>query len=441
MKNKQLLHFYLPVFISAVGYISLGYFLPRDHAISIVGTYTILFLLLYWFYTTFEISEIKYYIAAGIIFRMLFLFSTPALSDDFYRFIWDGELILNGINPYIHFPSSLVGSGSEVMKEIYSQLNSPFYYSVYPPASQWIFTFTASIYRYSPTLALFSLHGLVLLAEIGSIFLLIKLTRKFRLPQKKILLYLLNPLVILELTGNLHFEAFVIFFMLMSFSLIVLEKHLSAGVSFGLAIATKLLPLIYLPIFLRRMPWKNRILSGLIGVIVVIISFIPFMSIDSLSGMWNSIGLFFQRFEFNASIYYLVREWGYYTKGYNIIQTAGPLLAKITIVLISLLIIIDLFKKRSLSEMICWMGLGYFSLSTTVHPWYIIPLIAFSVLTKYYWPLVWSFLIFFTYAGYEISGFHENYYVVAVEYLAVFTFAAYEFKTKGNKRVLVKHEI
>jgi uncharacterized membrane protein len=69
----------------------------------------------------------------------------------------------------------------------------------------------------------------------------------FKLPPKKIVWYALNPLIILELTGNLHFEVFAIFFLLASFYLLLKERQTLSALLFSLAVCIKLIPLIFLP--------------------------------------------------------------------------------------------------------------------------------------------------------------------------------------------------
>ena len=47
-------------------------------------------------------------IKIGLVFRLIILISTPNLSQDFYRFFWDGQLILNGFNPYLNTPNQII---------------------------------------------------------------------------------------------------------------------------------------------------------------------------------------------------------------------------------------------------------------------------------------------------------------------------------------------
>lgn len=75
-------------------------------------------------------------------------------------------------------------------------------------------------------------------------------------------------------------------------------------------------------------------------------------------------------------------------------------------------------------------------LSTTIlHPWYIVTLLAVSLLTPYRFPVVWTGLIFLTYAGYTENGFNENLFLVALEYIGMIAYLLYETvwaKEKGR---------
>jgi hypothetical protein len=87
------------------------------------------------------------------------------------------------------------------------------------------------------------------------------------------------------------------------------------------------------------------------------------------------------------------------------------------------------FYKRNYSEPKAYLllYLAFCLLSLILHPWYILLLIALAPLTSFRFPILWSYLIFFTYWGYSAMGFNENYYVVGLEYILVFAGISYEW--------------
>jgi hypothetical protein len=157
---------------------------------------------------------------------------------------------------------------------------------------------------------------------------------------------------------------------------------------------------------------------------------------DALEGILTSTSLYFQSFEFNASIYYLIREIGYEVKGYNIIATSGPLMA---ILSFSAMIIFNVSapSKMPLPERMLWTYLIYFFFATTVHPWYVLPILVLGILSGYWFAVAWTFLVFFTYWGYTESGYQEYLGIVIFEYISLIAFIVFELvqKSKNSKKL------
>jgi alpha-1,6-mannosyltransferase len=156
-----------------------------------------------------------------------------------------------------------------------------------------------------------------------------------------------------------------------------------------------------------------------------IILFIPFLDNALIIKVLSSLNLYFQKFEFNASIYYLVREIGYFVKGYNIIGTAGKTLALLTILCVFW---ISFSRKISIPHKIIFILLTYFAFATTVHPWYISTLICASIFTNFRFPIAWSMLLPLTYFTYSAKPYNENLWIVLLEYFVVFGIMIYEIR-------------
>ena len=361
----------------------------------------------------------------SIFFRLLLLFSIPALSDDFYRFVWDGRLLINGLNPYTILPADFVQSldFQRVIsdKAIFGKLNSPNYYTVYPPLNQLIFAASAWVSQGNLFENILTLRGFILLAEIGIVSVFMKNKHHNRLS-----FYTFNPLIIIELIGNLHFEGVVISFLFLAYRF---RKNLYfSAFLFACAVCVKMLPLIFIPLIIKQLGFKKGFVYAILVGIFTLLFFVPFLDLQLLEKLSSSVNLYFQKFEFNASIYYLVRAIGFKIYGYNIIGTAGKIMAFLTF---SGVLIISWKSKNLFLGTLAILTL-YFAMATTVHPWYASTLIAICIFTSFRYPIVWSYSIFLSYATYQTNLYQENLWLVTLEYLLVFGVMIYEIRRIKN---------
>tara|TARA_R110002012_G_scaffold252147_1_gene430635 strand:+ start:471857 stop:473119 length:1263 start_codon:yes stop_codon:yes gene_type:complete len=412
--------------------ISTSYFTFRYENILLIAQYTALFVLYLFLAYQKDRFSLKEIIAFGILFRLLLLLLIPNLSDDVYRFLWDGKLWWEGVDAYAYLPRGIV-QDNILSSELFAQLNSPNYYSIYPPLNQLIFS-VAGLFE-NISMGIIVIRIFIILAEIGTLFLLPKVLRQYGKDSKLLLIYAFNPLVILELSGNLHFEAFVVFFLIWAIFEFEKQNHNKSAVSLGLAISFKLLPLILLAGFFKKLDMKSYLKFIVVAIAIAIMSFLPFLFSDALQGIIKSSSLYFQNFEFNASLYYLIREIGFAVKGYNIIATSGPWMG---ILSFAAMIIFNLLAspKIKLSERMLWTYIIYFLLATTVHPWYVLPILVLGIISGYRFPILWSFTIFLTYWGYSVSGYEENLGIVAFEYISLLVFIVIELPGKNKNRKL-----
>ena len=427
----------------------LGYYIQRHETVLLLPSYFSVFAIYLYITLKSPDENTKFWFYASILFRITLLFSVPALSDDFYRFIWDGRLLASGYHPFAEVPSYYIQKGADIPGiniDLFQKLNSSYYFTIYPPVAQFIFWLGVKISPNSVYGSVLVMKSTVFLAEIGSLILIKKLLIRFKLPAKRILIYALNPLVILELTGNIHLEAIMIFFLLLCIFLLFQKYFLVSAMAFSGAVCVKLIPLIFLPALLPRLGWKKSFVFYTIVGCTCLVLFLPLFDREIISGFQNSIGYYFKKFEFNASLYYIVRAWGISYYGYNIIQTAGwilGLVGGIFIVAISLfgttLKVKESwlhFKPSTINQqrpssndpplILLWILLLYFLFTTTLHPWYITTLLMLSIFTSYRFVVLWTALIFLTYAGYTQTGFHENLWITLFEYLLVLSYLVYE---------------
>ena len=431
-------------FVSVCFYTFFAYSLERTEFYKLLILWIGLFGSFYYLLQNKQVS-FKYWVAIAILFRLIFLFAIPNLSQDFYRFIWDGRMILEGFNPYLSLPQTLIEQNNAPIlqaTELYKgmgQLNGS-HYTNYPPINQLCFLLAALFSKHSILGSVIVMRLLIILADIGILYFGKKLLEKLQLPVHNIFLYILNPFVIIEFTGNLHFEPIMLFFVVWSLYKLQQQKWISAGILLACAVSVKLIPLIFLPLFYQ---WfvKNETsytfgIKKLIGFYTVVlltiaITFLPFFSLEFIANYSNSVGLWFRNFEFNASFYYIAREIGYLFRGYNEIAVIGKIIPVLTI---SFLLILTFFRRNtSTMQLITAMLFGlsfYYFVSTTMHPWYIGSLLILSVFTKYRFPVVWSFVIILSYQAYANIPWKENLWLIALEYVVLYSFLIWELGIK-----------
>ena len=427
----------LIIILSALAYAGIAYFTPRSQFEQLLGLLGITFA--GYFYLVRDKLTFNQGLWIAIGFRLVFLIAYPRLSDDYFRFVWDGTLLVNGENPYLHLPSYYLQNENSpiipgLMESFYQRLNSPEYYSVYPPVCQAFFGLASYLAGTSFWLNSFFLRLLILAGELGSIFYLTRILHFLRFPQGQIWSYALNPLIIIELTGNLHPEAWLIFFLLGSFYLLLRARPALSAVMLGLAVGVKLWPLLFMPFIWRRLSFKAFFRYATVVLLVLILIFSPFVSEVLIHNIFNSLNLYFQKFEFNASVYYFFRWLGYQIYGYNNIARFGPLLSLATLAGI---LYLAFFQKRNFtySHRQWWVLLLvgftlYLAMATVVHPWYLTTLVALATCTRWRYPMVWSGLAFLSYATYQTSAYTENLWLVALEYILLYSFIIYEWRIR-----------
>lgn len=431
MREKQPIGFYTFLSLFLLAIFGINSWIDRTLTLPLILAFGSAFMA--YLFILQEKESPKVLFSFGVIVRLSLFFSLPSLSDDVYRFIWDGTLLDNGIHPFENLPGfyldqKIVG----INQGLYEQLNSPNYFSIYPPLNQFIFWISVVIGNGTWLTSANVIRVLLLLADIGSFFFLNKLLAHYGRPTHLAFWFFLNPLVILELTGNLHFEGFVIFFVLAGIYYFETSKKWIAGSALGLAVGTKLLPLIYLPyLFLKGIKekkWSIAIIAGIVGLFTLL----PMLNESFIHGMQTSLGLYFRSFEFNASIYFLAREIGFWVYGYNNIAAIGPLLSIISILSILGISVLSVWRKWAIPKTLLFILTSYLLFATTVHPWYILPLIAFGILSGYWYPIVWSFMIFLTYVGYVNTGFELPIMWVVAEYMVVAVVLIFELRMKNR---------
>ncbi len=415
--------------LSILVYSYFSYALER-HEHLILGISIALLFSSYYFILKIPIKY-SFKVGLGIGLRLIFLFSIPNLSQDFYRFIWDGQLVINGLNPYLFTPNELVNTAHDLfaqMTPLYKGMGalSAKHFSNYPPIHQLPFALAALISKNSILGSVIILRIIIILADIGILIYGKKLLELLKLPTQNIFYYFLNPLVIIELTGNLHFEALMLFFLVVSLYFLCKQKLTHSAIFMGFSILTKLLPVFFLPLLIYRFKFKKTLLYSLLVIGSVIVLCLPFFELQFLKNYSNTVGLWFTNFEFNSSFYTLGKSvmskyFGIHLIGY--MPYIVPLLMAGIVLYFSLQKTTD---TKKILQSFFWILTIYFLVSTTVHPWYMTTLVFLGCFTIYKFALVWSATIFFSYFAYNKSGVDANTLFEFIEYFSFGTVLLFE---------------
>jgi hypothetical protein len=423
---------------SLVLYWSFFYDLARADFIKLISLYVALFYLAHKLIQL-ESWNPKFLWVAGILFRLVPFLALPNLSQDFYRFIWDGELLLSGQNPYLQTPNDIMAQGDTAIanaQTLYDGMGSlsARHFSNYPPLNQVFFAIAAFLSGGQLLGAVIVLHLIMLLADLGILHFGRKLLIHFKLDPKWAFWYFLNPLVIVELSGNLHFEGVMLFFFVWALFLLAQGKWAWAALPYAASILVKLVPLLLLPVLFKFLGFKKSAAFYTLTLVLVLVGVAPFFSESFVNNYQSTVGLWFSNFEFNASLYNFLK-WSvtHFTdiKNYELIKTVGSITPWLTLALALAFTFIP--KNKTLPQVatsMLWVLTLYYFISTTVHPWYPIFLLVLFPLTRFRYPILWSLTVILSYTAYMGESVTERPLFIVLEYLAVFGFIFYELTQK-----------
>jgi alpha-1,6-mannosyltransferase len=431
--NAKIISVILFFSISIGCYIHLAWFCDRENFGELIVVYGTCFFvyLIQLFYFGISFYQL---LLAGLFFRLIFIFSIPTLSDDYNRFIWDARQMAEGTNPYEQKPTE---AGVDNAPEFYlmKELNSPNYYSVYPPLQQVFFLPSGLTDKLGASVIL--LHFIILIGEILLFIFLIKSLQSQFISLVSVSWIWLNPLWIIEVNGNLHFEGWMMTFIAIGIYYLFKQKFWIASVFMGLSASLKIIPIIVLPAVKKWLGFNKAFFISLLAGIVFVISISWIFISAQQDHFFESIDLYYHKFEFNASFYFLLREIGFYFGDTHPIVYSGYILMPIFAFIYCFIIFRnDNSTPKHFFSSTAFILFSYYLLSTTVHPWYILTILFFSVLAGKWYGIVWSGLVFLSYSAYSNN---ENLYysMITIEYFLLFVFMYLEFRTNKIKTLPV----
>lgn len=241
--------------------------------------YLLYFVLLKKIFTSKTVPVLTITIFALISF-FGYVYATPKLSNDIYRYLWDGLLVKNEFNPYIYVPSDWkLHDLQEANMALYKKVDWKDKFTPYPPFSQYIFATAHTFYDRFGLVGgkfIFALPFLLSAFFIYYFFDKIPIEKEgisqYITGKKLYAAFILNPLLLLEIVGNSHLDGWVVFFMIVGLYLFEKKKYILFSIVWALAILTKVYPLIFVPYFalhlIRQKKFKEVFLSTCLGFLL-----------------------------------------------------------------------------------------------------------------------------------------------------------------------------
>ncbi len=255
--------------------------------------------------------------------RLLFLFQEPELSDDIFRYLFDGMMMARGINPYAAAPDAVITNDPAVAALI-PLVNHGHLPTIYPPMAQFIFAagvFFGGIFGIKPVLVIM---------DLAACFLVIRILRQLHLPASRAVLYAWHPLPVIEIAASGHIDAAAVFFLMLSLAMALYGIRISkkvngdagtsktfirwkgiivavaAGACFGAGVLVKWIPLLFLPGVLLLILGRLRkwwIVGFIMAAFVMTAPFWP-----EIKNSLATLSVYLAHWEFSGFAFRMLRE-------------------------------------------------------------------------------------------------------------------------------------
>ncbi len=347
--------------------------------------------------------------------KFLFIFKEPLLSDDIYRYLWEGKILLNGFNPYTFPPNS--EALSFLRDNIYINVNHKEFTAIYPPFNLILNALIVKLH-YSVTFYKFTLF----LFDTAAFFTVIGALHLSKRPLRESLIYFLNPLTTLEIEWSGHNDIIMLLMMSIGY-LFLLKKRdsISSLLFYTLALLSKFVYIIFIPFFANSYKKIN------ILIIIALLFYIPF--IYGKEHIFDSLIMYSKSWEFNSSLFSLLKIF----ISDNFIVRKGLLL------LYFVMYVYICLNVKSLDRKLLFLTLALILVSPTVHPWYglwLLPLLTLSFIKEIF---IFTLLLPISYQileRYFASGvWNENFYYTTIVYSPIGYFLISRFFQKINKSI------
>lgn len=349
----------------------------------------------------------------AIVMRFVYAFSNLIQETDPFRYIWDGQSIVQGANPYQHSPLEAYENkfkpfaDKPIVQDVYQRINHQGVKTIYPPLAQGLF----AISQWFTPWKIDAWKMMVALADCVVIGLLIASLRRLNIPTAWIAIYAWSPLIIKEFSNSIHLDVFALACLSLMIYAIVRGWVVTAYLALATSVLVKLFAIILLPLLIvwqlkaNRNHLNRNILMFFGGLIL---AYLPFLNAGILVG--EGLGRFLSEWKTNDGLFGLI----YWAVSVLPIDSGMKILISRAIAVIAFgigLALIARWLSKSINNQKVLTAMAmtvaiFFFLLPTGNPWYYTWVLLFVPFLLLRSLLVFSILVFayyldfyFTYRG------------------------------------------
>jgi alpha-1,6-mannosyltransferase len=308
------------------------------------------------------------------LWHLPFLLTPPGSDDDIHRYVWDGRVQRLGYNPYVLIPSDPALAGLHTPET--RTLNNPDVPSPYPAGAQLFFRAITAIHE-----SIFAMKVAFVVCDLAIVLVLLDVLHSSRQAAHWVLAYAWNPLLATGVAGSGHIDIVGALLLLVSAAALGRRWRAAAALAFAFAVAVKLLPIVLLPLYWRRV----RMRDGALAAVVLGLLYVPFFNHGRIP--IGSLGTYLQRFRFNDPVFATLE------------RVVAPQLVVGLAVLVGFLTAIWLRSKAPAwsSDAFAWPMAASLLCAPVVYPWYLLWLLPFVRSASTAPIIIWTVSIIPTY--------------------------------------------
>ena len=364
-------------------------------------------------------------LAGALLFRLLLLPLWPSLSQDLYRYRWQGRVHQAGLNPYTVTPAT---ANLECFRdETFTRIGTQKLSTVYPPLAEkvfaWNLRWTSSIPDYKRLFVFF---------DLASVAVLLLVLRARAIPGSRVIAYAWNPVVVTSFAASGHYDSLAIFTMLGALLLSIWGRPALSMVFLALSVLSKFFAVLLLPAVLKSATspatggkaessgysavWRFAGFGGLFIALIVFV-YLPYAEDDLFGGLCH----FVRHYENNDSLFRVLRYCGNS-------HLQAQLVASVFLLL---LVVMMLRGREDLLISAFLLTAAIVLLSPNAFPWYFtwsIPFLCFHLNPAWLLMSVTAVIGYAPVIEYGALGIYRNSpYLLWLEYGPVFALGVGQF--------------